>query len=184
MAIPMVPADKRCDVCGERAYIYGVGIKLCKQHQDELWEWKLALERQMTAEQGGPWPQTCPRRLSDLGPWERGENLDEWHITLDYKDRVLRTCSFCGSLHPDDFMERMKNGETVGPTDKNYKAYLGGSGGPKFYYQHLSIEQRREFVECLNDKRMVLGDPGHFYRLPFFCVPSPPPDLHAVPDQQ
>lgn len=164
--------DQPCDVCSERAYIYGIDIKLCKTHYDELHAWQRALEQQLTAEQGGPWPQTCPRRMGELGPWERTDGLDEWRMTHDYRGVVLRTCSFCGSLDPDDFMARVRAGEAVGPTDKNYKAYVGGSGGPKFYYQHLSPEQRQEFVALLNDGTMRIGEPGHFYRLPFFCVPA------------
>ncbi|HET9554895.1 MAG TPA: hypothetical protein VFP50_18160 [Anaeromyxobacteraceae bacterium] len=38
----------------------------------------------------------------------------------------------------------------------------------KFYFQHLDEQQRRRFVELLNEKKMKLGYPGHFYRLPFF----------------
>lgn len=34
------------------------------------------------------------------------------------------SCSFCGSLHPDRFMELVREGWIVGPTDKGYKAYL------------------------------------------------------------
>lgn len=70
--------------------------------------------------------QTCPRRMSDWGPWERVEGLDRW--TTGYgvigQDRVGLSCSFCGSLHPDRFMALVRDGWIVGPTDKTYKAYL------------------------------------------------------------
>lgn len=48
---------------------------------------------------------------------------------------------------------------------------LRSSGGQeaKFYYQHLSDAQRAEFIDLVNDGRMKIGYPGHFYRLPFFC---------------
>ncbi len=70
--------------------------------------------------------QTCPRRLSDFGPWERAEGLDTWTTGhgLVGQDNVGPSCSFCGSLHPDRFMELIRDGWVVGPTDKNYKAYL------------------------------------------------------------
>jgi hypothetical protein len=161
-----------CDVCIAPVYITGVGIKLCKVHFDELWAFKRAVEEQETVAQGGPWPTRCPRRDDMFQPQGEGATPDQWHITHDYRDTILKTCSFCGSLHPDDFMDRVRSGVEVGPTDKNYKAYIGGSGGPKFYYQHLSADQRREFVELLNDGTMRVGYPGHFYRLPFFCVPA------------
>lgn len=39
----------------------------------------------------------------------------------------------------------------------------------KFYFYHLSDEQQARFVELLNAKKMKIGYPGHFYRLPYFC---------------
>lgn len=64
--------------------------------------------------------------MSDFGPWQRTENLDTWttgHGVVG-QDSVGRSCSFCGSLRPDRFMELVREGWSVGPTDKNYKAYL------------------------------------------------------------
>lgn len=71
--------------------------------------------------------QTCPRRMSDLGPWERAADLDEWRPDRGVigQDQIGLSCSFCGSLNPDRFMELVRAGWVVGPTDKNYKAYLG-----------------------------------------------------------
>lgn len=43
--------------------------------------------------------QTCPLR-SGVGPWDQGPRLDYWDTTV--KDR---TCSFCGSWHPKDFID-------------------------------------------------------------------------------
>jgi hypothetical protein len=39
----------------------------------------------------------------------------------------------------------------------------------KFYFQHLTPEQRIRFVELLNANKLSLEYPGHFYVLPFFC---------------
>lgn len=39
----------------------------------------------------------------------------------------------------------------------------------KFYFQHLDAEQRRRFIELLNDGKLNIGDPGHFYVTPFFA---------------
>lgn len=39
----------------------------------------------------------------------------------------------------------------------------------KFYFEHLSAEQRRRFVELMNAKRLRFNG-GGFYVLPFFCV--------------
>ena len=103
--------------------------------------------------------------MTDFGPWERAEGLDT--VTTD--DR----CSFCGSLTGEAFMARVRAGDTVGPTDKNYKAYLDDPWA-KVYFQHLSEAQRREFVDLLNARRVAVGYPGHFYVLPFFIARGEP----------
>lgn len=173
--------------------------------------------------------QTCPRRMSDFGPWERTEGLDSWRAgrAMGGSESVGLSCSFCGSLHPDRFMELVREGWIVGPTDKSYKAYLEsplsdeekaarrerwttgdsiaqalrrqgqrdgktaeqiqadldiewernaahwlhGTQTAKFYYQHLSEDQRDEFIELINSRRMQIGYPGRFYVLPFFAQP-------------
>jgi len=110
------------------------------------------------------------------------------------------TCSYCGSLNPDTFMQRIKEGTVeVGPTDKGYKVYVKSlsaeqpfkhtyridhddtgdqtkwvwitrdADNSKFYFQHLSDEQKTEFVELYNEKCMKVGYPGYLYTLPFFC---------------
>lgn len=40
----------------------------------------------------------------------------------------------------------------------------------KFYFQHFTVDERKRFVDLLNAKAIKIGHPGHFYRLPFFCV--------------
>lgn len=40
----------------------------------------------------------------------------------------------------------------------------------KFYFQHLSQEQRQRFVELLNEKKIVFAEPGRFYVKPFFIA--------------
>lgn len=82
--------------------------------------------------------QTCPRRMSEFGPWDRVENKDRWSRHHGFVGSNEPTCTFCGSLRPDRFIELVEAGYVVGPTDKNYKAYLddqqGGSRVGKFYY--------------------------------------------------
>lgn len=95
-------------------------------------------------------------------------------------------------------MRRLEQGDvTLVPTDKNYKVYIRNLCGEpfsrtykhrgnkddseadwvwktdevpetKFYFQHLSDEQKRRFVELFNEKKLLIGYPGYFYRLPFF----------------
>lgn len=45
--------------------------------------------------------------------------------------------------------------------------------GTKFYFQHLSEEQRTRFIELHNDGKIKLGYPGHFYNPPFFTKRTP-----------
>lgn len=118
---------------------------------------------------------TCPRRMSDFGPWKREEGLDDFTKGHGIIGQA-RGCTFCGSMAPDDFMEAVRTGAEIGPTDKTYKAYVqgwkpNGTNGGKFYFQHLSQEQREEFITLLNAKTIHIGYPGHFYVLPFFAVP-------------
>lgn len=175
--------------------------------------------------------QTCPRRMYDMGPWEREEGKDTWSLGHGpaAQDALGTSCSFCGSLHPERFMELVRDGWIVGPTDKSYKAYLerpltdeelaahkarwlegftdaeiqataddrgetfeqakaalddvydrqiarigGAKTEAKFYYQHLTEPQQREFVDLYNSRRMKVGYPGHFYQLPYFMELVPP----------
>lgn len=102
--------------------------------------------------------QTCPRRINENGPWEKTENIDMWD-----KDNK---CTFCGSLHPKKFLESIKKGVKLTPTDKTYKCYLLSD---KFYFQHFNDEQQSEFINLLNEEKLSMGFPGFFYVTPFFC---------------
>lgn len=129
--------------------------------------------------------QLCPRRYEDGATYG---TPDIW------QNRSGRhACSYCGSLHPDEFMELVRTGAAeLGPTDKNYKVYISGANagdGGKFYFQHLSKEQRREFVDLYNERpvreyaedlsfevsdegtsKMLIGYPGYFYNGVFFMT--------------
>ena len=111
------------------------------------------------------------------------------------------SCSYCGSISPDQFFAAIEAGAELGPTDKNYKVYVYLKVGdidrfaqdlstargaylqelakkvqslrkmrphPKFYFQHLSEQEQDRFVQLLNEKKLKIGFPGHFYRLPYF----------------
>jgi hypothetical protein len=119
--------------------------------------------------------QACPRRAEDGREVVDGATPDAWDRRggLTGQAGIGDSCSYCGSLHPDTFMDLVRGGWVVGPTDKTYKAYLAqpGSDGAgseaKFYYQHLSEAQRREFVDLLAAGQMKVAR-GGFYVLPFF----------------
>jgi len=106
-----------------------------------------------------PAEHRCPRRKEQH---DRG-GYDAW---------VNDRCTWCGSLHPDRFMEAIHAGAEIGPTDKSYKAYVDGPMQGKFYFQHLSAEQRDAFVAAYNSHVMRIGYPGFFYVPPFFTSRS------------
>lgn len=103
----------------------------------------------------------CPKR-SEVPHRKDLPAEDDW--------RADGTCSFCGSMNPEEFLTVCDAGGEIIPTDKNYKAYarrpdkLDGT----FYYQHLSRSQMNRFIELYNSGKMKVGFPGHFYRMPFF----------------
>ncbi len=46
---------------------------------------------------------TCPARVQQVGPWEHKECLDSWE-----KRGPDVCCSFCGAIHPEDFLAILK----------------------------------------------------------------------------
>lgn len=103
-----------------------------------------------------PEPITCGRRMGAHGPWNHTPGLDRWQ---KFKSNGNRVCSFCGSLHFDDFFEIVKavanlpeaalysKGARIEPSDKAYKIYVhqpgvrnAMEGGIKFYTHHLPTE--------------------------------------------
>ena len=106
---------------------------------------------------------TCPRRMREVGPWEKKPFQDWW--------RLDETCSFCGGLLPEVFFHRVRLGDLVLPTDKSYKAYLVSAGRQrKVYFQHFSSDDQALFLRLLTSATMRLGAPGHFYVRPFFLT--------------
>lgn len=90
--------------------------------------------------------QRCGRRgESHFGLNDGGKELpDIWHIGPD----GYRTCSYCGSLHYDDFMALCRRaidqeGYRIEPSDKQYKIYVvqpgvrnASEGAIKYYTAH------------------------------------------------
>lgn len=111
----------------------------------------------------------CPRRAENPGANVAFPGPDEWRD----EGGGVRTCSYCGSLHPEDVFRAAENGVAFTPTDKNYKVYvdLKVRGAGKFYFQHFDDEQKHRFIELMNAKTLNMRTPGHFYVLPFFAQP-------------
>lgn len=102
---------------------------------------------------------TCPRRIAD----GRGgvEDEDTWRDTGGIIGQK-GACSYCGSMHPEDFMDAARDGKEIGPTDKSYKVYVGDHEG-KFYTHHLHPNHSNEFYDLVMDGMVNIGYPGHFY---------------------
>ena len=84
---------------------------------------------------------------------------------------IYTTCEYCGSVHPDAFMQAVRERKVLVPTDKNYKAYITDELGhhKKFYFEHLSTEQKKELIKLNNDLDIEFAEPGYFYVMPLFC---------------
>lgn len=93
--------------------------------------------------------QRCGRRAESWAGATDEAEPDTWDRGPDGN----RTCSYCGSLHLDDFLElvrRCAEGDEavrIEPSDKRYKIYVNqkgvrnaGEGAIKFYTQHLTTE--------------------------------------------
>lgn len=110
----------------------------------------------------------CPRRRENPSSYTIFPGEDSWET----RGGLYTHCSYCGSLNPDTLLELIQGGLcTVGPTDKNYKAYIAVIGGEdhiKFYYQHFSEDQKLQFFNMYRDQTVMLGYPGYFYVLPYF----------------
>ena len=104
----------------------------------------------------------CPRRSE--APFRLAGD------TSDDDARPDGTCFYCGSLLADVAMAYLEQGVEIEPTDKSYKAYIKAPDRrfAKFYYQHLSTEQKLRFIELLNERKLNIAHPGHFYVPPFF----------------
>jgi hypothetical protein len=86
----------------------------------------------------------CPRRSE--GSFTKGP--DHW--------REDNTCSYCGSLNPDAFMERVEMGDvTLGATDKNYKVYITNNGGASFKQTYRDCPKDKEMISTAGNKYMT-----------------------------
>lgn len=116
----------------------------------------------------------CPRRPHDPN--------GVFNLPGEDSFRGDDTCSYCGSLNPDTLMAHLESGDvSLGPTDKDYKVYVqakpnkedkqlatGERGYNKFYFIHLSTDQKKRFVELLNERKIDFGGSAGFYVTPYF----------------
>ena len=79
-------------------------------------------------------------------------------------------CSYCGSVHPDQFMVWLEDHMPPAPTKKDYKVYVDHPkfGYVKFYFAHLSHAQREDFLTLWRSQHFKLTGSGKFHVMPFF----------------
>lgn len=119
-----------------------VALRHIKQAQDRIAPHARKAMQQARHEVVGE-PHTCWSRMNQPGPWQHAANLDHWH-----KVGPDRVCSFCGSMHPEDFERACERALVDGkvridPSTKGYKIYIyrpeihnAGEGAIKFYRWH------------------------------------------------
>lgn len=79
----------------------------------------------------------CPRRVED-GTY----GASVFKFDRDDSWRPDGTCSYCGSIDPDDLMERLEAGTVqIGATDKSYKIYVSNDGGEPFFQTHRTDDK-------------------------------------------
>jgi hypothetical protein len=144
----------------------------------------------MSGESGRRSDPVCPRRVEQGR--DHGSENDEFlgdetcsycgSISGDYFMRRLEAGDV--SLDPTDknykVYVRNKEGQPFRQTYRTDSKPFVGWHSPehdwvtreiqetKFYFQHLSKDQMIRFVELLNQKKLTIGEPGHFYRMPYF----------------
>lgn len=105
----------------------------------------------------------CPRR-SEGGPGPQLSTDDKWE-----KLGGDRVCSYCGSLHPDDMLARMKEKglAAIDPSNKGYKWYLKDGamnarlGAIKYYRMHDTPELVAEVKRLVDEyKASTASDDG------------------------
>lgn len=110
-----------------------------------------------------PEPMTCGRRQDGV------VEVDRW---FKFKRIDNRVCSFCGSLHPDDFFRLVdlcvvaadadcKDAVGIELSDKPYKIYVrqpgvrnAQEGGIKFYTAHLPRNEANE-VDVSDERKFA-----------------------------
>ena len=96
----------------------------------------------------------------------RLENKDV-EITPTDKNYKIYVGNKGGERFKQSFRDCPKDATCKGPDDCTHWVTKEHDYS-KFYFQHLSVEQKKRFVELFNEKKLILRYPGHFYVLPFF----------------
>lgn len=127
----------RCHGCGAQLTIGIVDVRAPEGETEPGEEYGPCPRRQ----EGGPW------NMDDRDRWveSRWKGEGDWRL-----EWFPRSCSFCGSIHPDDALHLLDTGWEVGATRKPYKVYLEPPGTGKASVAELAAI-REKGVEGLAD---------------------------------
>lgn len=105
-------------------------------------------------------PFFCPRRDEAMQAVlsEQFKGPDHWreprNSGVGLGDTV-ETCSYCGSMNPDEVMAGLEDGTLViGPTDKSYKAYISKA----LTDEQLAEAEAGVDAELEREKKMLAGE--------------------------
>lgn len=103
-------------------------------------------------------------------PFKRAHRIDSIEERMKAAAKNMKLpLDVRAALSPDvlDDVEKYEAGE---PLDKmrNWKWVTEDRQEGKFYFQHLTVDQQKRFVDLLNEKKIKFGEPGYFYVRPFF----------------
>lgn len=106
-----------------------------REHNAQLLALRAELEVAARAQFGAA---TCPRRMAGIGPWAVEENLDWWEPGKNGE----RSCSFCGSMHPEDF-DRHLDRVIAEPANDKVRISMA-DGRHKFYVERPEVRNACE----------------------------------------
>lgn len=112
--------------------------------------------------------QTCSY-CGSLNPDVLMARIEAGDVELGPTDKSYKV--YVRNKDGEAFQQHYRNcgrgAECTGPDDCTHWVTRETSQ-TKFSFQHLSDEQRTRFVDLLNQGKLHIGYPGHFYTLPFF----------------
>lgn len=132
---------------------------------------------------------TCPRRLNSPMPEAYGGlDSDQWVSRAGLVGQPSG-CSYCGSLPADQFLDAVRLGIAVEPTDKPYKFYLDlPSDDPKrlrvlshAYGPNLTDDDGLQWKDLNRKQRKAVRDTGHpdTYKEGRYTFREEGPTVHA-----
>lgn len=130
---------------------YKVYISVVSEENDEMREYASTTRDTRPGDENGmEWGRE----------WMTWETAVERHPELrEAYERHLRMVENTAPSHP---WRTATHWLQVGPR--------GDRRESKFYFEHLSDEQKQRFVDLLNKGKLTLREPGFFYRRPFFIA--------------